>query len=68
MNNENPKSGIELISSFFKELSSKKEQYADSETIEAILKLYKENLLTPSRVTNLLQEIREKKITDATKK
>ena len=61
MNNETLKSGTELISSFFKELSDKKEQYPDSETIEAILKLYKENLLTPPRVANLLQEIREKK-------
>lgn len=66
MNNENPKSGTELISSFFKELSDKKEQYPDSETIDAILKLYKENLLTPPRVTNILQEIREKKTEDVT--
>lgn len=66
MNNENPKSGIELISSFFKKLSEKKEQYSDPETIEAILKLHKEHLLTPPRITNLLQEIREKKTENVT--
>lgn len=67
MNNANPKSGIELITSFFKELSNKRGKYPDSETIEAILQLYKEDKLTPSKITNLLQEIREKKIIDVTK-
>lgn len=58
--NRQPKTGIELIDSFFKQLNEDKEKYLSPELIESMVALYNAGKLTQTNIANSLDEIREK--------
>ncbi len=60
MNNQQPKTGIELINSFFEQLSHNKEKYPCPEIIDCITKLHKEKRVTKTNIINALEEMRKK--------
>ena len=57
-NNRKPKTGSELISSFFEQLNKNRNQYPCPEIIEIIVNLHKQNKLTKTNIANALEEIR----------
>lgn len=64
MNNEcnkKPKTGVELINSFFEQLNENKTKYSCPEVIDSILKLHNAGKLTQTNITNILDEVREEK-------
>ncbi len=59
-NNKKPKTGAELIKSFFKKLNEDKDQYSCPEIIDIIISLHNKGNLSSTNISNALDEIRSK--------
>ena len=59
--NTKPKSGSELISAFFDQLNQNKKQYPCPEVIDEIVNLHNKDKLSPTNISNALDEMRDNK-------
>ena len=60
--NEEIKSGNEILTEFFADLENEKE--LDSDTVSAVLNLYKEGRLSVTNIANTLSDLRQEQASD----
>lgn len=60
--NEEIKSGNEILTEFFADLEKEKE--LDSDTVSAVLNLYKEGKLSVTNIANALSDLRQEQAID----
>ena len=60
--NEEIKSGNEILTEFFADLENEKE--LDSDTVSAVLNLYKEGRLSVTNIANALSDLRQEQASD----
>ena len=54
-----PKTGAELIESFFEQLKKNKEKYPCQKTINSIITLYEKDKLSKTNIINALEKVRK---------